>query len=185
MNDDTLIRLENLRALGKRPVDLVEQVGNSKQYWGDLLKGRKSFGERIARKIEERLGLPRGSLDQPSSPNGLGGETRMSQTVTGSKMLPPPLTELSEIPVAMPYSAPNLKSAILLMGSLLGALDTRSKSIIGDMLKDLATHTDDAEDIANKASALATVQQKIVDDPDLDKAIKGRRPAETSHGALR
>lgn len=175
MNDDTLIRLENLRALGHRPTELAARVGNSKQYWGDLLRGKKSFGERVARKLEEKLGLTRGYLDQPAMDTEKGMEFLNDASVTnghndyGRKNAP------IEIPTSMDYSSTNLKKAILLMGSLLGALDTRSQIIIGDMLKDLAQHTDEAEDIANKASALATAQKPITSSPVLDRAIKGRR----------
>lgn len=85
------------------------------------------------------------------------------------------------VPTSMPYSPRNLKSAILLMGSLLGALDARSRSIIGDMLKDLALHSDDAEDIAEKASVLATVQKPISGNRALNKALRGRDAVETAH----
>jgi hypothetical protein len=84
------------------------------------------------------------------------------------------------IPTSMPYHPRHLKSAILLMGSLLGALDARSRSIIGDLLKDLSSHTDDAHDIAEKASVLATVQKPITSNKALNKAIRGRGdPVET------
>lgn len=64
MVEDALIRLTNLKALGHGPTDLVRLVGNSYPYWRDLLAGQKSFGEKAARNIEEKLGLPRGCLDQ-------------------------------------------------------------------------------------------------------------------------
>lgn len=63
MSDDALIRLANLKALGHGPADLVRLVGSSYPYWRDLLAGNKSFGEKAARNIEEKLGLPRGCLD--------------------------------------------------------------------------------------------------------------------------
>ena len=63
MVEDALIRLENLRALGHTPRELILRVGNSYAYWHDLLAGRKSFGEKAARNIEAKLGLVRGSLD--------------------------------------------------------------------------------------------------------------------------
>lgn len=64
MVDDALIRLQNLKALGHGPGDLVRLVGSSYAYWRDLLAGQKSFGEKAARNIEEKLSLPRGCLDQ-------------------------------------------------------------------------------------------------------------------------
>ncbi|MDP3651066.1 MAG: S24 family peptidase [Rhodoferax sp.] len=63
MSDDALIRLANLKSLGWGPTDLANKVGNSYQYWRDLLAGNKSFGEKAARNIEEKLSLPRGCLD--------------------------------------------------------------------------------------------------------------------------
>lgn len=65
MSEDALIRLENLRELGLGPAELKRAVGSSYQYWNDLLDGKKSFGEKAARKIEEALGMVRGALDIP------------------------------------------------------------------------------------------------------------------------
>lgn len=90
------------------------------------------------------------------------------------------------IPTSMTYSAPNLKSAILLMGSLVGALDRRSRRIIGDLLKDLADDPDDAEDIANKASGIATIQKPVSKNKELNKALRAREsdPVETNPAPL-
>lgn len=63
MSDDALIRLANLKALGYSTTELVQLIGNSYQYWRDLLAGNKSFGEKAARNIEDKLSLPRGCLD--------------------------------------------------------------------------------------------------------------------------
>lgn len=63
MNDDALIRLANLKALNLTPKDLSDRVGGRVSYWADMLRGQKSFGEKVARKIEEQLGIPRMSLD--------------------------------------------------------------------------------------------------------------------------
>lgn len=63
MADDALIRIENLRRLKLAPVELSARVGNRYTYWRDMLAGKKSFGEKIARKIEDALKLPRGWLD--------------------------------------------------------------------------------------------------------------------------
>lgn len=64
MSEDALIRLANLKALGLSAGVLSSNVGSSYQYWRDLLAGQKSFGEKAARNIEEKLGLPRGCLDR-------------------------------------------------------------------------------------------------------------------------
>jgi hypothetical protein len=74
MSDDALIRLKNLLSLKLGATELSDRVGGRYTYWRDLLLGQKSFGEKIARKIEEKLSLPRGWLDgewsepQPSTP---------------------------------------------------------------------------------------------------------------------
>lgn len=70
MADDALIRRQSLRALlkarGWAIKDLQEKVGEGRYtYWRDLLENdTKSFGEKVARKIEDKLGLDRGYLDR-------------------------------------------------------------------------------------------------------------------------
>jgi hypothetical protein len=63
MSEDALIRRANLKALGYTPTDLVARIGKSYQYWRDLMNTEKSFGEKTARNIEDKLGLQRGQLD--------------------------------------------------------------------------------------------------------------------------
>jgi hypothetical protein len=63
MSEDALIRLKNLLSLKHSATELSDRVGGRYTYWRDLLSGDKSFGEKIARKIEEKLSLPRGWLD--------------------------------------------------------------------------------------------------------------------------
>lgn len=109
------------------------------------------------------------------SPEGRGGNVADNESVL-----------CQPIPTSMTYSAPNLKSCILLMGSLVGALDRRSRRLIGELLKDLADEPDDAEDIANKASGLATLQKPISKNKDLNKGMRGRKgdPVETKPAPL-
>jgi hypothetical protein len=64
MSEDALIRLNNLLSLKLGATELSDRVGGRYTYWRDLLSGNKSFGEKIARKAEEKLGLPRGWLDK-------------------------------------------------------------------------------------------------------------------------
>jgi len=174
MNDSALIRLENLRALGLSPAELARHLGSTKQHWSNLLRGKASFGERTARRIEEGLGMVRGTLDQAHEHESVSQKGLAGKSSTTSNAVQHNVSSTQRIPSAMPYTPDNLKAAILLMGSLLGVLDVRSRSIIGDLLKDLASHTDDAQDIAEKASALASVQQPITENEALDRAIKGR-----------
>jgi hypothetical protein len=63
MSDDALIRKANLKALGKSATELALATGKSYQYWRDVMETPKSFGEKSARNVEEKLGLSRGSLD--------------------------------------------------------------------------------------------------------------------------
>jgi len=70
--DMKTIRRLNLRqvleARGIGPTELVRDLGKSYPYWRDLLRDEdKSFGEKIAREIEEGLQLPELALDQPPS----------------------------------------------------------------------------------------------------------------------
>jgi hypothetical protein len=72
MSEDAAIRRENLRHLvaarkwGAK--DLSAHVGGRYTYWRDMLQDpRKGFGENAARKIEDKLELPRGWLDQPGA----------------------------------------------------------------------------------------------------------------------
>lgn len=69
MAEDSEIRRANFRALWDRrgwsPATLSKQCGASPSQWSDLYHGRKSFGEKIARRIEEGMGLVRLSLDDP------------------------------------------------------------------------------------------------------------------------
>jgi hypothetical protein len=73
MADDARIRTENLRALwdarGFTVTSAPKVLGRSASFWSDLRKGNKSFGEKLARDIEERLQLPRGWLDQAHDTN--------------------------------------------------------------------------------------------------------------------
>lgn len=67
--EDSQIRLTNLRLLlasrGLSVAGASRQFGRSVSFWSDMLNGRKSFGERLARRIEEQAQLPRGALDRP------------------------------------------------------------------------------------------------------------------------
>lgn len=65
---DAAIRLENLRTIwrarGLSPTIAAERYGRRVSFWSDLLNGRKAFGEKLARSIEEQLGLTPLTLDQ-------------------------------------------------------------------------------------------------------------------------
>jgi transcriptional regulator with XRE-family HTH domain len=176
------------KALKLRQGDLAELVGLDQSTISDIERGT-GFGADVLMKLsvalrsnpyyvmngEERI--TSGAVENVSQNetrkddrDSIGVET-FSGVQNGS-----PDAHLT-IPTSMPYSPQNLQSTILLLGSLIGVLDSRSRSIIGEMLKDLALHTDDAEDIAEKASALATVQKPITKNRALNKALRGRQEA--------
>jgi hypothetical protein len=89
MNDEAGIRRANLQALCKRrdwgPAELHTAMDyGTYSYWHDLLElTTKSFGEKVARRIEEKLELGRGYLDEPNTP----GTHRYPRA---EQVLPPP-----------------------------------------------------------------------------------------------
>jgi hypothetical protein len=87
MSGDSLIRRANLKALGYTPTDLAKLVGKSSQYFRDLMEvPGKSFGEKTARNIEEKVGLLRGVLDLPEALTTLQ-KWRSEKKDTGEAML--------------------------------------------------------------------------------------------------
>lgn len=74
MNDEAGIRRANLnrllkaRKLGPTALSRAYKGAPTPPYWSDLRRGRKDFGEKAARDIEEGLGLPRGWLDHAGAP---------------------------------------------------------------------------------------------------------------------
>lgn len=68
MADDAEIRRENFRLLmGKpfSPSEAASRLWGTPQLWSDVFHGRKAFGEKLARRIEDKLLLARMSLDDP------------------------------------------------------------------------------------------------------------------------
>lgn len=119
MSDDALIRLENLAALGRSPSDLSRLTGKSYQYWRDLLAGKKSFGEKAARNIEEKLGLLRGCLDV--SEGCIGRELKMNAVA------PPEVGAITRIGPTTPRQALDT----------LGALISEADDLTRDQIKPL------------------------------------------------
>jgi hypothetical protein len=64
-----------------------------------------------------------------------------------------------------------LGTTILDLGARIGALDARSRRLMGVMLQWLADEPDDAPEIADKAMALARVQQPMVRSAELHQAL--------------
>lgn len=61
---DQTRRLERLRSLNKSAKDLAAYGIGGYTYWRDMLAGKKSFGEKKARELEEAIPLPPGWFDQ-------------------------------------------------------------------------------------------------------------------------
>lgn len=85
-----LIRIERLRELmdsrGYASVrDFARALGRSDSQISDLLKGRISFGEKVARSIEETAQVPTGWLDGET---GSGQDTLYGQTVVALVTIP-------------------------------------------------------------------------------------------------
>jgi len=69
VSDEKLIRLEHFKALiaarGWQVKDLPVEMGWGRySFWNDLIEGNKSFGEKLARRIEAKLELHRYQLDE-------------------------------------------------------------------------------------------------------------------------
>lgn len=74
-----LVRIERLKLLRKErgepgPVEFGALIGKKPNQVSDLLSGRASFGEKVARSIEERAGKPARWMDQPIDAPSLTGE---------------------------------------------------------------------------------------------------------------
>lgn len=187
------------KALKLRQGDLAELIGVDQSTVSDIERG-KGFGADVLMKLSKALGVepefvmngdegsnrqihdsvpPSGRVVKKGVDEGITDEMEGDSADNVSARCQP-------IPTSMTYSAPNLKHAILLMGSLVGALDRRSRRLIGELLKDLADDPDDAEDIAEKASGLATIQKSISKNKDLNRALRSRErdPVETKPAKL-
>lgn len=65
MSDEAAIRRAALKHFFRAPDRLHEKLGGAPSYWRDLMRDpKKSFGEKVARRIETAFDLPRGALDQ-------------------------------------------------------------------------------------------------------------------------
>ena len=71
MADDAEIRRANFKRLWPEkfsPSQAAAALWGTPQQWSDVYYGRKSFGEKLARSIEEKMQLVRLSLDDPEGP---------------------------------------------------------------------------------------------------------------------
>jgi plasmid maintenance system antidote protein VapI len=170
--------IEGVTKHGRFPRDYIDRLANVMGVSIDSLIAGTAYQSR-QKKIDDSVSMSndmvKNGVDEAIT-DELGGD----MTENGASLC-------QTIPTSMTYSAPNLRSCILLMGSLVGALDRRSRRLIGELLKDLADEPDDAEDIANKASGLATMQKPISKNKELNKSLRARekdvetKPAPLEH----
>jgi hypothetical protein len=78
VNDEQLIRLSSFKRVcaerGLGAQQLAALFESRYSFWRELLAGKKSFGEKLARRIEDKLGLPTKWLDTGGDlPKGLVG----------------------------------------------------------------------------------------------------------------
>ena len=102
MGEEALIRREALLAVLKArglkelsaQVTYLASLGIARDtYWRDLIRGNKSFGEKMARKIEAAMSppLPRGHLD-----GVLAGRTEAADVASGVTPPPKPDSKFSD-----------------------------------------------------------------------------------------
>jgi hypothetical protein len=112
MSEDRLIRAENLRRYLRsrdwKVADLMREIGDSPRdtYWHDVLAGRKSFGEKAVRHLEEALRLPRGTFDIPPTEQGV------AQSVSLYEVQPVPIKEWEQIVEEKTALPPLFKCAV-------------------------------------------------------------------------
>jgi transcriptional regulator with XRE-family HTH domain len=73
MNTDAETRRKNLLKIAgayNKQHELADAIGFTAGYASHLLTGHKSIGEKVARKIEDKLGLAKYSLDIDTDSNG-------------------------------------------------------------------------------------------------------------------
>lgn len=93
------IRLNNLLALSSkygRIVDFCDRIAMNPSYFSQIKSGKKAIGDDIARKVEEKLGLPRGYMDSAQDEDKLPSkppETDALATAYSIEALPAPLRE--------------------------------------------------------------------------------------------
>lgn len=129
-----IARLKQLQAeIGARgPVELGRAIGRKTNQTSDLLHGRTSFGEKVARSIEEFAGLPMGWLDRPETTvrppgaarEGLGLPSAFPFEVAVPPLGPPPLQAGAE---ALPASPSTFVGEITLSANWVAGLGTVSR----------------------------------------------------------
>jgi len=149
---------------------------------GQMISGHRPITEKTIEAVQSLTEL-RGWFDK--TPDRDAVHKALGVTVSNSESKDADTKSvLSEIPIAMPYSSDNLRSAILLLGSLIAALDDRSRKVLGLLLADLTVAPDDAHDVASKAAALASTQRPVTTNRRLNQALTRPDAPETGNSPL-
>jgi hypothetical protein len=142
MNDQKLVRLNNLQRLCQErsigPRDLVTSVGSTYSYWRDLLAGDRSFGEKISRRIEDALSLPRGWLDG------------VVPTKHGAVEADPPRGEITP------------EDAVAALAAHLAGVPERTRKVALSILQGLVESPHDAPEIAAELAELLSAAKRRV-----------------------
>lgn len=124
------IRATNLKALmdarGWAIGDLIQHCERTTSFWSDRLTGRRNIGEKVARSIEEALGLAHLWLDDDHS---AAGRSLLTQEAT----------------TAVFQMQSTQMDAILRLAKLLESIPDESRQMAADQLKTLVFAPDSAK----------------------------------------
>lgn len=134
----------------------------------------------------KRNRFPRGYIDRLAKAMGVTVDTLLagkyvppksidgSISVDGTDAKENSQASRQKIPTNAVFTPLNLSATILLLGSMLARMDPRSRRMMGVLLADLADSPDDAHDVAEKASGIASKQKAVTSSKSLDAAIQGK-----------
>lgn len=163
-----------MRAKGLNPSGLARLVGTNRQNIDNLKK--REFGQ--PRYIKELASVMGTTVDEL-----LEGRYVAPKADAGNSSVDTPVTDAHTshsrqiIPTSAMFTPVNLSATILLLGSMLARMDPRSRRMMGVLLADLAEAPDDAQDVAEKASGIASKQKAVTSSKSLDAAIQGKEGA--------
>lgn len=154
MSDEALIRRARLRSLKLTPSQLSTRLGKTPSYFSDLMKedGKKSFGEKAARAIEQGLQLP---------PFWLEGRAAEQADI--------------KLDVGEPEQPSTIEAALKVLGASLALpMDDYTRKDVADLLFKLAERRGEARHQAELATLLNSVRAlALIPSPEveLDHAV--------------
>lgn len=104
------LRLAIKELAGQNMTGLASRAGKSPSQISDMLSGRKSFGEKVARDLEYRLGLPVGWLD--ASPDGAQQGPSAHQPMTTDELAERLAAMLKAVPAGLRPAAAKLLESL-------------------------------------------------------------------------